>query len=92
MGALDGAGLRRSHPESRRTSKAEHELIERGLGLLDKAVARLEAAQSLPEGFPRRAPRFFEQFADQCHHAKEGDVFLPALKQRGIPEQGGRLA
>ena len=87
MGALGGAGLRRSHPESRRTSKAEHDLIERGLSLLEKAVARLEAGQSLPEGFPQWAPRFFQQFADQCHHAKEEDVFFPVLKQRGIPEQ-----
>ena len=54
-------------------------------------MARLEAGQSLPGGFPRWAPRFSQQFADQCHHAKEGDVFFPALKQRGIPEQGGPL-
>jgi hemerythrin-like domain-containing protein len=71
--------------------KAEHELIERGLNLLERAVARLEAVQPLPEGFPQWAPRFFQQFADQCHHAKEEDVFFPVLKQRGIPEQGGPL-
>jgi hemerythrin-like domain-containing protein len=71
--------------------KAEHELIERGLTLLEKAVARLEAGQPLPEGFPEWAPRFFQQFADQCHHAKEEDVFFPVLKQRGIPEQGGPI-
>ena len=71
--------------------KAEHDLIERGLSLLDKAVARLEAGQPLPEGFPQWAPRFFQQFADQCHHAKEEDVFFPVLKQRGIPEQGGPI-
>ena len=71
--------------------KAEHDLIERGLGLLERAVARLEAGQSLPEGFPQWAPRFFQQFADQCHHAKEEDVFFPVLKERGIPEQGGPI-
>jgi len=71
--------------------KAEHDLIERGLSLLEKAVARLEAGQPLPEGFPQWAPRFFQQFADQCHHAKEEDVFFPVLKQRGIPEQGGPI-
>ena len=70
---------------------AEHELIERGLTLLEKAVARLETGQPLPEGFPQWAPRFFQQFADQCHHAKEEDVFFPVLKQRGIPEQGGPI-
>jgi len=71
--------------------KTEHDLIERGLTLLDKAVARIEAGQALPEGFPAWAPRFFQQFADQCHHAKEEDVLFPLLKQRGIPEQGGPI-
>jgi hemerythrin-like domain-containing protein len=71
--------------------KTEHDLIERGLGLLEEAVARLEAGQPLPEGFPPWAARFFQQFADQCHHAKEEDVFFPVLKQRGIPEQGGPI-
>ena len=71
--------------------KAEHDLIERGLTLLENAVARIEANQPLPEGFPEWAPRFFQQFADQCHHAKEEDVFFPVLKQRGIPEQGGPI-
>src|SRR6516165_11861367 len=71
--------------------KSEHDLIERGLNLLEKAVARLEAGQNLPEGYPEWAARFFQQFADQCHHAKEEDVFFPVLKQRGIPEQGGPI-
>jgi hemerythrin-like domain-containing protein len=71
--------------------KAEHDLIERGLALLEKAVARIEVGQALPEGFPNWAVGFFQQFADQCHHAKEEDVFFPVLKQRGIPEQGGPI-
>ena len=70
---------------------AEHELIERGLVLLDQAVGRIDAGQALPEGFPAWAARFFQQFADKCHHAKEEDVFFPVLKQRGIPEQGGPI-
>lgn len=70
---------------------AEHDLIERTLSLLEKAVARIDAGQPLPEGFPQWAARFFQQFADQCHHAKEEDVFFPLLKQRGIPEQGGPI-
>ena len=70
---------------------AEHELIERGLVLLEKAVARIDAGQTLPEDFPAWAARFFQQFADKFHHAKEEDVFFPVLKQRGIPEQGGPI-
>lgn len=71
--------------------KTEHELIERGLNLLEKAGAGLQAGQSLPNGFPEWTARFFQQFADQCHHAKEEDVFFPVLEQRGIPEQGGPI-
>lgn len=59
---------------------AEHELIERGLVLLEKAVERIDAGQTLPEDFPVWATRFFQQFADKCHHAKEEDVFFPVLK------------
>jgi hemerythrin-like domain-containing protein len=70
---------------------AEHELIERGLVILEKAVGRIDAGQPLPEGFPQWAPRFFQEFADKCHHAKEEDVFFPVLKQRGIPDQGGPI-
>lgn len=70
---------------------AEHELIGHGLILLEKAVARIDAGLSLPEGFPQWAVRFLAQFADECHHAKEEDVFFPLLKQRGIPERGGPI-
>src|SRR5450755_3417008 len=70
---------------------AEHELIERGLVLLEKAVARIDAGQTLPEDFPAWAARFFQQFADKCHHAKEENVFFPVLKKQGIPEQGGPI-
>lgn len=70
---------------------AEHDLIERGLSLLEQSVGRIEAGQAVPDGFAEWAPRFFQQFADQCHHAKEEDVFFPVLKQRGIPEEGGPI-
>ena len=70
---------------------AEHELIERGLSLLEDAIIKIEDGQVLPEGFSAWVVRFFQQFADQCHHAKEEDVFFPALKERGILEKGGPI-
>ncbi len=69
----------------------EHRLIERGLDLLEKSVALIEANQSLPEGFVQWVPDFFMNFADGCHHAKEEDVFFPALKENGIPVEGGPI-
>lgn len=70
---------------------AEHDIIERGLSVLEKAVALIDSGQSIPGDFATWAPTFFAQFADKCHHAKEEDVFFPLLKERGIPEQGGPI-
>ena len=70
---------------------AEHDIIERGLNLLGKAVVLIDSGQTIPEGFAEWAPVFFAQFADQCHHAKEEDLLFPFLKERGIPEQGGPI-
>lgn len=69
--------------------KAEHGVIERVLDLLTKAVERVEAGQSLPEGFAPWSVEFVRHFADHCHHGKEEDVLFPLLEQRGIPRQGG---
>ena len=70
---------------------AEHDLIVRGLTLLQNAVGQIEAGKPIPDAYPQWTARFFQQFADQCHHAKEEEVFFPVLKQRGISEQGGPI-
>ena len=70
---------------------AEHDIIERGINLLEKAVAQIESGQSVPDDFSKWAPQFLRQFADQCHHAKEEDLLFPLLKERGIPEEGGPI-
>src|SRR5271157_2080725 len=70
---------------------AEHELIERGLSLLEDAIIKIEDGQALPDGFSAWVVRSFQQFADQCHHAKEEDVFFPVLKQRGSLEKSGPI-
>jgi len=70
---------------------AEHDIIERGLDALEKAVARIESGQPIPDGFAAWAPSFFAQFADKCHHAKEEDLFFPLLKERGIAQEGGPI-
>lgn len=70
---------------------AEHEIIERGLTVLEKAVAQIEAGQDISDEFLKWAPEFFSQFADKCHHAKEEDLFFPLLRERGIPQEGGPI-
>jgi hemerythrin-like domain-containing protein len=70
---------------------AEHDIIQRALAVLEKVVASIESGKPVPAEFPQWAPRFFSQFADKCHHAKEEDLFFPLLKERGIPEEGGPI-
>jgi len=70
---------------------SEHDIIERGLTVLAKAVNHIESGDSVPDDFSKWAPAFFSQFADKCHHAKEEDLFFPLLKERGIPEEGGPI-
>jgi len=69
----------------------EHDLIERGISLLEQVATLMEAGQDVPDGLAAWAPEFFRQFADNCHHAKEEDLFFPLLKSRGIPEEGGPI-
>ena len=69
----------------------EHDLIERGLSLLEDAIIKIEDGQTVPDGFSAWVVRFFQQFADEFHHAKEEDVFFPVLKERGVLEQGGPI-
>jgi hemerythrin-like domain-containing protein len=70
---------------------AEHDIIERGLVVLERAVSRIKSGEPIPDDFPKWAPDFFAQFADKCHHAKEEDLFFPLLKERGIPVEGGPI-
>lgn len=67
---------------------AEHELIERGLDVLEKAVSRLHSDRSIPDGFSAWASRFFAEFADKYHHAKGDDLFFsPAHRSRNTRER-----
>jgi len=74
-----------------RRLKDEHDLIERGLDLLEQSQVLVESNQPVPEAFLKWIPQFFSQFADKCHHAKEEDLFFPLLKERGIPQEGGPI-
>ena len=44
---------------------AEHDIIERGLNVLETAVSRIVSGKAIPDEFPRWAPSFFSQFADK---------------------------
>ncbi len=71
--------------------RAEHRVIERVLGVLERLLAQpLESAPAVTAAL-RDCVRFFRLFADACHHGKEEDMLFPALESAGIPRDGGPI-
>lgn len=71
--------------------KEEHRVIERVLGVLEKAATRLERGEQLPKDLFPKAVEFIRGFADRCHHGKEEGSLFPLLERQGIPRQGGPI-
>lgn len=69
----------------------EHRVIERVLGALEAAAARLSAGGPVRAEFFLQAADFIAGFADGCHHRKEEGVLFPALEAAGIPRAGGPI-
>lgn len=69
----------------------EHEVIERGLAVLQAVASRVQKGESVPTGRVGELLRFFQVFADKCHHAKEEGVLFPVIEERGIPREGGPI-
>jgi hemerythrin-like domain-containing protein len=69
----------------------EHDLILRGIGVLERMARIANGGTDLPAGDARAIIEFIRQFADGCHHAKEEGVLFPAMEAAGIPNQGGPI-
>jgi len=69
--------------------KEEHDLILRGLAVLEKVAARLADGKPVPPGTVEKLVEFFRNFADRCHHGKEEAMLFPALEAAGLPRHGG---
>ncbi len=65
--------------------KEEHEIILRGLQLLETAAAK---RKSIPE----ELIAFFTGFADAHHHHKEEDILFPAMEEAGFSRDAGPVA
>jgi hemerythrin-like domain-containing protein len=70
----------------------EHDLILRGVTVLERMARRANSGQAVPAGDARSIIEFIRKFADGCHHAKEEGVLFPAMIAAGIPAQGGPVA
>ena len=62
--------------------REEHEIILRGLAVLEKLAA--SGKQPPPELL-----EFFSEFADVHHHGKEEEILFPALEDAGFPRDAG---
>jgi hemerythrin-like domain-containing protein len=61
----------------------EHQVISRGLAVLDAVALRLAAGDDVPPETLESLIEFFAVFADGCHHAKEEGILFPALRASG---------
>jgi len=73
--------------------RREHEIILRGLAVLERAGRRMVARQPVDGAAMNDLVALFCRFADQCHHAKEEGLLFPSMKAKGLPREGeiGRL-
>lgn len=67
--------------------KEEHRVIERVLDAMERAAS----ADHVDEEFVNKALDFVRNFSDGCHHAKEENLFFPALEAAGIPRENGPI-
>jgi hemerythrin-like domain-containing protein len=69
----------------------EHRAIERVLGSLDTFAEGLDEIAD-PRPALRDYGRFFREFADRCHHAKEEDRLFVEMERHGFPREQGPIA
>jgi hemerythrin-like domain-containing protein len=72
--------------------KAEHQIILKGIDLLEQGASRLEKGENIAPDYFRKAIDFIRNYADEYHHAKEEDILFVALGQVGFSPQMGPVA
>jgi hemerythrin-like domain-containing protein len=78
--------------EATRILMEEHRVIERVINALEAGADRLEAGEQVRPGFFIQATDFIKGFADGCHHQKEEGVLFAAMRDHGMPVEGGPIA
>lgn len=70
----------------------EHRLIEQVMGALETYVDRLANGRAASRDVVAQFARFFQSFADKCHHGKEEDRLFVALNRCGFPREYGPVS
>jgi hemerythrin-like domain-containing protein len=71
--------------------RREHELIRRGLTVLERLGRRLATRREVDQTTLSELVTLLRRLADQCHHGKEEGHLFPSMREKGLPA-GGRLA
>jgi len=71
---------------------AEHQVILRGIHLLETAATRLEKGEDIPADFFRASIDFIRNYADKYHHAKEEDILFVRMEEAGFSPKTGPVA
>ena len=69
--------------------EAEHRAVGRMLKVLRAMAARLESGGKVTESDIAASLEFLKVFVDECHHAKEEKLLIPALAAAGVPVASG---
>ncbi len=71
--------------------KDEHRVIEQVLDCLEQVLERARIGEGFDRESASDAVRFFQSFADRCHHGKEEDQLFPAMIRKGVPKEVGPI-
>jgi hemerythrin-like domain-containing protein len=72
--------------------KSEHQVILKGIDLLEKGADKLEKGHNIAPEYFRKSIDFIRNYADKYHHAKEEDILFVRLGKAGFPTQAGPVA
>ena len=69
------------------TLKSEHQLIVLGLAVMENVCRSHDRGEALDSGCFEQLVRFFDEFADQFHHAKEEGILFRTLEQDEVRDE-----
>lgn len=69
----------------------EHRVIEKMIDVLISVTRLIEKGESVDIEDLKAITDFISTFADKCHHGKEEGLLFPAMKRKGVPEEGGPI-
>jgi hemerythrin-like domain-containing protein len=72
--------------------KAEHQVILKGIELLEKGADLLEKGENISPEYFRKSIDFIRNYADKYHHAKEEDILFVRLGDVGFSPEMGPVA